>query len=78
MIIEMRDRDAYEKYRQKTLIKALVIAGRYARWLNKNGRGSSYSTFHNEFGYDKVGSSDMYRMVGEILNLTDSVEVMKP
>lgn len=33
-------------------LKAIRVAAEYEQWLQDNGRGDSYSTFANEFGYD--------------------------
>jgi hypothetical protein len=60
-----------EKQRRKAELlyrrDLLVTAARYEAWLQDNGRGSSFSTFVSEFGYDKEDASVTYNRVQEIL-----------
>ncbi|WP_182212395.1 hypothetical protein [Stenotrophomonas acidaminiphila] len=39
----------------------LQVAARYADWLKANGRGTSFSTFVNEFGYQEADASKVYQ-----------------
>ena len=39
----------------------LQVAARYADWLKANGRGTSFSTFVNEFGYEESDCSNVYQ-----------------
>ena len=39
----------------------LQVAARYADWLEANGRGTSFSTFVNEFGYQEPDASKVYQ-----------------
>lgn len=44
----------------------LDIASRYEAWLQDNGRGSTFSTFVDEFGYDDIGAGDVFSRVEAI------------
>lgn len=46
--------------------KILKVAEGYERWLYKHQRGSSLSTFVNEFGFDAPGAGVIYRIVQNI------------
>jgi hypothetical protein len=50
-IEEMRQKDQAEKEYRKTTLEILRTAYEYENWLQKNGYGSSYSTFCDDFGY---------------------------
>lgn len=39
----------------------LGVAARYAEWLQIRGRGTSFSTFVNEFGYEEPDCSNVYQ-----------------
>lgn len=52
-------------------IKALDIARKYDIWLRKNGRGSSFSTFVDEFGFEGDDSFFMYQVLKDILAAAD-------
>ncbi len=39
----------------------LLVAACYAAWLKDNNRGTSFSTFVNEFGYDRSNASQIYQ-----------------
>ncbi len=39
----------------------LQVAARYADWLKANGRGTSFSTFVNEFGYQEADATKVYQ-----------------
>jgi hypothetical protein len=71
IIQKRRDEKAKAEFKIKYRIKALETARNYDVWLRENGRGSSYSTFVNEFGYEDDDSSFMYKVVKEILETAD-------
>lgn len=55
---------AIEIQAQKVLMQTMLeIAARYEAWLQEQGCRSSFSTFVNEFGYDKNDSQAMFRYV---------------
>lgn len=50
----------------------LLVAACYAEWLEANGRGTSFSTFVNEFGYDEPDAAKLYEVfVLPALNLRE-------
>lgn len=48
-------------------IGLLKLSLGYLRWLVKNQRGSSFSTFVNEFPYDHLGAGEVYKKVMAII-----------
>ena len=38
----------------------LEVAARYAEWLKAHDRGTSFSTFVNEFGYERSDAAKVY------------------
>jgi long-subunit acyl-CoA synthetase (AMP-forming) len=51
LILQMRRDEANRKTIQRQRLFALEIAAKYEAWLQENNRGSSFSTFVDEFGY---------------------------
>ncbi|WP_220814082.1 hypothetical protein [Pseudomonas paralcaligenes] len=58
-------RQQKEQAREQRMLRlrVLELALRYETWLQKQGRGSSFSTFVNEFGYDDPGGKHLYTLV---------------
>ena len=57
---------ALEKKRSRELVTLILkTAGAYDEWLTSNRRGSSFSTFVNEFGFDGENSSAIFAKVEE-------------
>lgn len=48
-----------ERAMRPALEHLLNVAARYTAWLNKNGAGSTYSTFCDDFGYEAVDNEDL-------------------
>jgi|GEM_PF-1255471 len=48
------------------VVLALHTATAYEQWLQKEKRGSSFSTFCNEFGFDVENSADMFKVVEQL------------
>lgn len=71
LIENNRAKKAQQEWRINNRIKTLVTALRYDKWLKKNGRGSSFSTFVNEYGYEDKDASDMYKVVKEVIQAAD-------
>jgi hypothetical protein len=46
----------------------LKLAHDYAKWLDGHGRGSTFSTFVNEFPYDHMGANPVYTQVMAIIS----------
>lgn len=63
MIEQHRAEKARQRERLDNIAKVLMLAARYERWLQKEERGSSFSTFVNEFSYEQKDCSTMFRMV---------------
>lgn len=51
LIEEMRVKDAEDRKRKLHVLEVLRTAFEYENWLQKNGMGSTYSTFCDDFGY---------------------------
>lgn len=51
LILQRRQQDANLKTIQRQRLFALETAAKYEAWLQENKRGSSFSTFVDEFGY---------------------------
>lgn len=47
-------------------LKSIRVAGEYEKWLQDNGRGDSYSTFGEEFGYQDSDRQVMHEHVNRI------------
>ena len=47
-------------------LMAIRVAAEYEEWLQENGRFDSFSTFINEFGYQKPDGSLMHEYVKRI------------
>lgn len=53
----------------------LQVAARYANWLKATDRGTSFSTFVNEFGYQEADASKVYqRFILPALQLLEDFE----
>ena len=44
-------------------LKILELAMKFEKWLQDNGRGPSFSTFVNEFGYEEKDASSIFKAV---------------
>jgi hypothetical protein len=44
-------------------LNVLRLATEWESWLQRNRRGSTFSTFVDEFGYDEIGADTIYRRV---------------
>jgi len=71
LIISGRDQKAKEKAHDKKTILLLKVAFQYQSWLQKNLRGSTFSTFVNEFGYSSDQTKNDYEVVRAIINTAD-------
>lgn len=61
-----REEKAARAASQALRLSALKLAAEYDEWLSTNGRGSSFSTFVDEFGYEESDCSLMYRIVQKL------------
>ena len=61
-----RQRKQQERDRLALRVKLLDLAHRYEAWLQANGRGSSFSTFINEFGCSEPEGNKLYQQVQAI------------
>ncbi len=61
-----RQRKQQERDRLALRLKLLDLAHRYEAWLQANGRGSSFSTFVNEFGCSEPEGNKLYQQVQAI------------
>lgn len=66
LIIQRREDEKKAAEARASRRSALRVAADYEAWLQDNGRGSTFSTFVNEFGYDEAGAGDVFRRVETI------------
>lgn len=66
MVLQRREQEAKEAKNRAFRLKALGIAADYEAWLQTNNRGSTFSTFVEEFGYDELGADYVFRHVEAI------------
>ncbi len=66
MIKACREKDRREAEERGARRKALRLAADYEAWLQDNGRGSTFSTFANEFDYDEHDASEVFKRVEKI------------
>lgn len=71
LILKRRQDPVRAESRIRQQQKILKTSIDYWKWLVENGRGSSFSTFIEEFGYDGHDSSIMYKAVVIYLVLVD-------
>lgn len=75
LINNHRAQRAQKTYLAKARRRALHVALQYGLWLARRGRGSSFSTFVNEFGYEDRDCSEMFRVVENILSAADEIQL---
>ncbi len=71
MVLADRLRRVQEQESLRMRRVVLDLAARYEAWLQDNGRGSTFSTFVNEFGYDEIGAAEIYRRVQKVQAAVD-------
>jgi hypothetical protein len=71
IIRKHRDQKAQDELRRSKKSQALALASEYERFLGINGRGTSFSIFVNEFGYEAKDASFMYGVVMDIFKAAD-------
>ncbi len=69
LVIEHRRQLLAERNRLARRLRVLELALKYEHWLQKNERGSSFSTFVNEFGCDDGNSNTLYEQVQGVRDL---------
>lgn len=72
VILKRRAEEAERLAATENCKNTLRIASEYFTWLAENGRGSSFSTFVDEFYYQEDDSSIMYQQVMEVINVAKS------
>ena len=66
-LIAQRDENGRFKRALKRRAEILKVAYQYELWLQANGRGSSFTTFCDEFGYQSEANlSSIYAAVNEV------------
>ena len=66
IILALRKDEEKRQQQKQMMLAVLETAARYARWLEENGRGTSYTTFVDEFGFDediKMSRHSFYELV---------------
>ena len=56
LVLEARRKREQNDVYEALVREALRVASEYEQFLHENDMGSTFSTFCNEFGYDKIGS----------------------
>ena len=74
-ILAQRELAQFQRYEYLNKTALLRIAADYSDWLYINGRGSSFSTFGNEFGYDSMLARPVFGFVTEILGAVQGMNV---
>lgn len=69
LILKRRNDQVRAESRTRQQKKVMKTSIEYWDWLVENDRGSSFSTFVNEFEYDGSDSSIMYKAVQVYLEL---------
>jgi hypothetical protein len=65
LVMAHRAKNARVVRRNKLALELLARAREYAVWLHEEGRGTSYSTFADEFGHE--GGASFYESVFSII-----------
>ena len=66
LIKKSRQQAERDKSIAQLKLSALQIAAGYEKWLQENERGSSFSTFHEEYGCKGNCVSSMFKIVEEL------------
>lgn len=68
MIRKHRAAQAADAERRSARRVTLDTASRYEAWLQDHGRGSTFSTFVDEFGYNGKDVAEMFRKVEKVIS----------
>lgn len=55
-------------------VALLHIAADYLVWLYTYGRGSTFSTFVDEFGYDSMLARAVFTQIGKLYNVMETMD----
>lgn len=66
IVLKLREKNARATNERALKLDMLRLAAEYEFWLQNNCMGSTFSTFIDGFGYDKVGASGVFRRVEAI------------
>lgn len=72
LILNNREKANRASKKAEMKLRVLKIAGNYESWLQANGRGSSFSTFVEEFGFDEPGAAEFFRRVEKVRAAVDA------
>lgn len=75
LINDHRAQKAKKLHLDKSRRRVLHVALQYRLWLARKGRGSSFSTFVDEFGYQERDCSEIFRVVENILSAADEIQL---
>jgi hypothetical protein len=64
VIEEIRQKDEQGRATRRTALEVLRTAFEYERWLQREGMGSTYSTFCDDFGYG--AESRIFELVQQV------------
>lgn len=65
-ILAQRELAQFQRFEYLNKTALLRITADYSDWLYINRRGSTFSTFVNEFGFDSMLATPIFRFVSEI------------
>lgn len=66
LILKRRYEIAAKEESRRVKLQSIETAAKYEAWLQNEGRGSTFSTFVDEFGYDEHDASAVFRRVEAI------------
>lgn len=66
LILRRREKAEAEALALLAKLQVIETAAKYEAWLQSNKRGSSFSTFVNEFGYQEAGADVMFFRVENV------------
>lgn len=73
MILNKRAREEKISIAKSYRSKILKVAHGYREWLDKYGRGSTFSTFVDEFGYQGGDATQVYNAASRLLDIANDI-----
>lgn len=75
LIEDYRRQNAEQKANQRAMLHLLKTTADYLEWLQKNSRGSSFSTFMNEYEYQGIfcgwSPNVFYKRIIDLIQVAD-------
>lgn len=73
MILNKRVKEERVSFAKTYRSKILKVSYGYQEWLDRYGRGSSFSTFVNEFGYQGRDATQAFSAVSRLLDTANNI-----